>query len=186
MRENGEQFVSPKENSEDEAVLTEEEIFVERDRVKSGIRKLLKGMGTDADAEDLTQDVMEKALQNRKEFKREAKVGTWLQTIARRKVLDFFRRQKHRVMVEKSEEIEAVEEHRTGVNEIDPLMRDYFALAFSQLNDEEKKLIQLHVDGFSAQQIAEEMRVAETAIKSRIFRAKKHLQEILKEFGLIE
>ncbi|MEC1180566.1 RNA polymerase sigma factor [Metasolibacillus meyeri] len=51
-------------------------------------------VGQKETAEDLTQDTFVKALKNNKAFRGDAQVKTWLVTIARNTVYDYYRRKR--------------------------------------------------------------------------------------------
>lgn len=121
---------------------------------------------------DLTQEVFIKAYFKIKSFKKSSKFSTWLFTIAsnlsrselrKRKIVDFLRAFSPKLIVN---------EHPGNSNGI-----EYF---LNQIKPDYRiPLVLKEVEGFSIEEIANILKIPEGTVKSRIFRAKENLKNLM-------
>lgn len=148
-------------------------------------RYLFCMIGNAGTCEELTNDVMLAAWKGAASFRRESRVSTWLFGIARYKALNVLRQtQPLTVEVEMASEMaasgegpqEIVHRHaveqgvRSALKELSPEHREVMELTFYQ--------------GLSYQEIAEIMQCPVNTVKTRMFYAKKKLQEALEKHGV--
>jgi len=147
-------------------------------------------------ARDVVQDAFIKVYQHLAEFQGASGFYTWLYRIAMNLCIDRARRDKRFVKVEFDDAIardeEAIAEvapHRLGFDPARALadreIRERVAQALEKLSPTHRTVIVLReVDGLSYKEIAQAMRCSEGTIMSRLFHARKRLQEMLR--GLVE
>jgi len=125
------------------------------------------------DSEDLMQDVFIKAFTKLHTLKDPGRVRGWLLQIARRTCLDFHRG--------RASERQAVQNMPTERPVMDKrVLRIYKAI--SQLPDTYREPIVLfYLDGRNCRGIAQALGLSETAVRSRLSRARWQLHEILRE-----
>jgi len=142
--------------------------------------------GNTSIAEDLTADIFEKALKHFDSYREEkASQSTWLMTIARNTITDHFRRE-GRVQVTREED--APEE----VSE-EPDVEDQLALAeeirqlrlcLSALPQVDQDIISLKFGvGLNNREIARTLKLSESNIGTRLFRAVRRLRDSFKGLG---
>ena len=131
-------------------------------------------------AEDLTMEVLEKAVNRIDSFTSDYKLSTWLFTIARNHVIDYKRTQDIRPAA--TVELEKVAMLRTDTP--DPLQvlisqeeTEKIERCIDRLSDKSKTVIRLHIDGYKDEQIAEETGISYTAVRSLLCRARKQIKE---------
>jgi RNA polymerase sigma-70 factor (ECF subfamily) len=121
---------------------------------------------------DLTQEVFIKAYFKINTFKKDSKLSTWLFTIAsnlsrselrKRKIIDFINMLSPKLLVE---------EHPGNSSGI-----EYFLQKIKP--DYRIPFILKEIEGFSSEEIANILKIPEGTVKSRIFRAKKTLRNLM-------
>ena len=143
------------------------------------------------DARDITQRSWVKAWQKLDTFKGDSSFYTWLCRIATFTALDHLRSRKRRGEVEYLDELDAASEGgqvaaRPG-DRPDRAMqktevREKFEAALHQLSDKHRAaLILREVEGLSYEEIAETMGCRIGTVMSRIFNARKQIQQYLKD-----
>ena len=148
-------------------------------------RYLLRMVGDSGAAEELTNDTMVAAWKAAPGFKGQSKVSTWLFAIARNKALNSLRRrQPETVEVEEAMAVAASsggQEQSVSRNRLHTTMKD----ALQQLSPEHREVMELtFYQELSYQEIAEIMQCPVNTVKTRMFYAKKKLQEILEGRGI--
>ena len=147
------------------------------------------------EAEDIVQDAMLRAFRSLPRFRGEAKISTWLQTIVHNSAIEWLRQQHgcRYVSIEHEEE--------TGTPALD--LPDPGLSPEEQLeNSEIRQLLQSEIDrlcfncrqamhlcfieGASQEEAAAALNVSVSAIKSRIFTAKRHLRKSFTRRGLMD
>jgi RNA polymerase sigma factor (sigma-70 family) len=100
------------------------------------------------DVDDVTDEILVKAILSAFDGTSGAQFGSWLNTITQRAIADYFRRGPGRLEVEPLEErdLEAPQEH--AVEALDALER-----VLAALNDEHRRVIELWLQGFAAPEI---------------------------------
>jgi RNA polymerase sigma-70 factor (ECF subfamily) len=121
---------------------------------------------------DLTQEVFIKAYFKINTFKKDSKLSTWLFTIAsnlsrselrKRKIIDFINMLSPKLLVE---------EHPGNSSGIEYLLQKIKP-------DYRIPFILKEIEGFSSEEIANILKIPEGTVKSRIFRAKKTLRNLM-------
>ena len=148
-------------------------------------RYLLRMVGDSGAAEELTNDTMVAAWKAAPSFKGQSKVSTWLFAIARNKALNSLRR--HQPETVEVEEAMAVasssggQEQSVSRDRLHTTMKD----ALQQLSPDHREVMELtFYQELSYQEIAEIMQCPVNTVKTRMFYAKKKLQEILEGRGI--
>ncbi len=163
------------------------------ERYQSRVFSLVVGMVRNReDARDLTQEAFVKAFNNLARFRLESSFYTWLYRIAMNLAIDHLRKHKKRHHSEFDEQIAA----RDGDGSMaDGHLRDSprralerkelqgrILEALDKLSPEHKQIILLReIEGLSYTEIAETLEVAEGTVMSRLFYARRKLQQLLKK-----
>ncbi|MCX8478906.1 MAG: RNA polymerase sigma factor [Chitinophagales bacterium] len=139
------------------------------------------------DAKDLVQETIFKALKYKDKFAEGTNIKAWLYTIMRNIFINDYRRKVKQNTVTDNTETKFIlnsttkTEHNLGVNNL--VMKD-IDLAMRDLKSEVKVPFMMHFEGFKYQEIAEELDLPLGTVKSRIFIARKELQESLKAYAV--
>ncbi len=169
--------------------------LVERHQRKVYAMALSMLRDTDA-ARDVVQDAFIKAYQHLADFHGESGFYTWLYRIAMNLCIDRARRDKRFTKVEFDDgaggddpPAAEVAPHRLGFDPAQALrdreIRERVGQALAQLSANHRTVIVLReVDGLSYKEIAEVMGCSEGTVMSRLFHARKRMQEMLR--GLTE
>jgi len=129
-------------------------------------------------AEDILQDVFERANSKISSLRNEKKAKNWLFQIARNTLADYYRTRKpsstiHEAIFDDpsfSESYAMIRLERSVLNMIRHLPASY-----------RNALYLAHYNGLSARQVAVKLNISETCAKSRIWRARKMMREIYLE-----
>ena len=133
-------------------------------------RYLYKWVGSPAEAEDLTSQVFTEMLEGLVHYREQGHFAAWLFTIARRKAIAAYRRQRPNLSLEEAENVPGVAE--------DPLervirgeQRERMAALFAGLNEEKRELLHLRFTaGLSYVEIGALLRRSKAAVKMAIYR----------------
>lgn len=134
-------------------------------------------------AEDVVQETMIRAWQNRSQFRGEASIKTWVLRIARNAAIDQLRRQRDQA-------VDPQEFHTapaTASSRYDPenIVEELDAttslrVALDRLDDLTRSMIVLReIEGLSYKEIADALDVSLSNVKTRISRGRAKLQEVL-------
>lgn len=158
------------------AIMSMEEIYLAYHKKVMGY--LVSRVNSRADAEDLCSDVFEKVQRKLAEYDQEkASVGTWVFTITRNTLIDFFRRSKPKE--ELDENLADEEEMEAGMLDRETLSE--LAGALRQLPQQLMDIIVLrYYDGKPLTEIAEIMELSYGAVKLRHQNALALLREKLR------
>src|SRR5215467_15753046 len=148
-------------------------------------RYLLRMVGDTGTAEELTNDTMVAAWKAAGSFKGQSKPSTWLFAIARNKALNAMRGQ-HPVMVEVETAMAvAASSDSPEVSVSRGSLHAVMKQALQELSVEHREVIELtFYQELSYQEIAEIMQCPVNTVKTRMFYAKKKLQEALEQRGI--
>lgn len=148
-------------------------------------RYLLRMVGDTGTAEELTNDTMVSAWKAAASFKGQSKASTWLFAIARNKALNALRgRPVVTVEIEKAAAVAAAGDSPETVATRDSVQRS-MQLVLQELSPDHREVIELtFYQGLSYQEIAEIMQCPVNTVKTRMFYAKKKLQEVLESRGI--
>lgn len=149
-------------------------------------RYLVSLLGDSSKAEELVNDTMVAVWKAASQFRSQSKVSTWVFAIAHNKALNEMRR-KHPVVldIEDAAEVADPDEGPEGaVRRGDVAERVRSAL--QQLSPEHRAVVQLSFyEGFSYQEIAQLVQSPISTVKTRMFYARKKLQELLGKEAII-
>ena len=164
------------------------------ERYQERVYTLVYGMVRNVeDAKDLTQEAFVKAYRKLDSFRLDSSFYTWLYRIAMNGAIDHIRRQSRR---QESEYDDARAPAEDGAFEADHLRRnpgrdlerkqlyDRIMDAMQQLSAEHRQIVLLReIEGLSYREIAESLDLAEGTVMSRLFYARKQLQQALRSDG---
>jgi RNA polymerase sigma-70 factor, ECF subfamily len=163
------------------------------ERYQGRIYNIVYGMvRNQEDAEDLAQDAFVKAFRKIDTFRLESKFYTWLCRIAVNTALDHLRKMSRRPTSEFDESIGTkdaegnfIDQHNIDnpeANSVNEQLRLRLIAEVEKLPEDQKQVIVLReVDGLSYREISEIMDVPEGTIMSRLYYARKRLQDALKD-----
>lgn len=147
------------------------------------------------DARDLTQEAFIKAFRNLEGFRQDSRFYTWLYRIAMNVTIDFTRRRARAPVGAGAEEDVAVRDADRGIADArrDDSPRKQLERkelhgaileAIGQLPEGHRQAILLReVEGLSYKEIADVLEIKEGTVMSRLFYARRKLQEMLVEFS---
>ena len=145
--------------------------------MESELRHFALKLTADQDsANDLVQDCMLKALDNKEKFVHAQNFKGWMYTIMRNLFINNYRR----VTREMSMMDDSYSIGRQNLLEVEDGERFEYAY---DLKESMRKPFLMYVAGFKYNEIAEKMGLPIGTIKSRLFFVRKRLQKELKEFG---
>jgi RNA polymerase sigma-70 factor (ECF subfamily) len=149
-------------------------------------RYLFSMIGDSSAAEELTNDVMVAAWKSAAKFRGESKPSTWLFGIAHHKALNELRRKPPlTVEIENASELATPGEGPEGAVRRASLEQTVRG-ALQELSPEHREVVELtFYQGLSYQEIAEIMQSPVNTVKTRMFYAKKRLQEVLERQGIV-
>ena len=153
-------------------------------------RLALKMLGVEQDAEDVLQNTFLKAMQSIKNFEGRSSLSTWLYRIAVNEALMMLRRQKPTVHVAMDYEDDDDElQHPTQFTDWCCLPEDellsaeskgHLDKAIRQLPEKLQVVFLLRdIEGLSIRETSETLGLTETAVKTRLLRARLNLREQL-------
>ncbi|GAB3915869.1 RNA polymerase sigma factor [Larkinella terrae] len=132
------------------------------------------------DRKDLFQEIVLQLWKSYPAFNYQSKVTTWLYRVALNTVFARIRKEKARPktgpLSEKTDQLPALDSERTENSATQELYR-----AISQLSDEDKAIILLHLDEHSNDEIAAMMNMSRTNISTRMSRIKNRLSKLFKK-----
>ncbi len=156
-------------------------------------RLALKMLGDPQDAEDVLQMTFLKALQSVSSFEGRSSLSTWLYRIAINEALMSLRRYRPTTSVATEYESDEDEiEHPAQLTDwcclpeeelLSAEARSYLDLAVRRLPEKLRIVFLLRdVEGLSIKETAETLNLTETAVKTRLLRARLHLREQLSAY----
>jgi len=148
-------------------------------RHKEKVRNIIYlTMNNSALVDDIAQDVFITIYRNLKHFRFESQFTTWLYRITVNKCKDYLRRMNVRRIFSPLDEGIEVSEHSSPIEERD--ISKIVTEAISKLPVKLRMpLILKDIEGFSYQEISETLNCEMGTVKSRIFRGREKLKEIL-------
>ncbi|MCB0477280.1 MAG: RNA polymerase sigma factor [Crocinitomicaceae bacterium] len=137
----------------------------------------------DFTAEDLSQEAIYRALTNRSKYKPGTNLKSWVYTIMKNAFLNQYNKNKR--FVENGDEIAYSDRVSSGnrVFEMDELEEKEIQQKIDALNVSIRKPFLMNYEGFSYQEISDEMGIPMGTVKSRIFNARKTLSDDLLRNG---
>jgi RNA polymerase sigma-70 factor, ECF subfamily len=164
------------------------------ERYQNRVYSLVYGMVRDREeARDLTQEAFIKAYRNLAGFRQDASFHTWLFRIAMNVTIDHIRKHQKFRTAEYDDTLDH-DEQAMDTWEADHLKRsptrdherqrlyDRIMAALQHLSPEHRQAVLLReIEGLSYKEIAEAMDIPEGTVMSRLFYARKRLQELLED-----
>jgi RNA polymerase sigma-70 factor (ECF subfamily) len=140
-------------------------------------RYLYKRLGNAKDTEDLTSQVFTEALEGLAHYRERGSFAAWLFTIARRKAIHAYRRQRPTLSLEEVEEWQGATE-----DPLEQLVQDEqlerIAAIFSELNEDQRELLRLRFTaGLAYAEIGAVLGRSESAVKMAIHRLLRRMYE---------
>ena len=135
--------------------------------------------------EDLTSTIFEKALVNFDKYSSDkAAFSTWIFSIARNTLIDYYRTNKVKMQVSLDEAIETPSKEPSPQDEAEKKAEhECIRGCLSRLPEDDQELIRLKFAGeFNNRQIAKILGLSESNVGVRLFRAVKKLREDFNEF----
>jgi RNA polymerase sigma-70 factor (ECF subfamily) len=142
------------------------------------VRRYLRGrLSQDQDVEDILQDIFLSAFDSLPLYRGDSSVVTWLLSIARHEVADFYRKRYVRAMVEKTAPLfeEIVTEMETPEFALKKKnLRTKFLKVYSGLSKQHQEILSLRFEmGMSVKEIAQRMKMPFKATESLLYRARQ-------------
>ena len=156
---------------------------------KSIINFHYRFVGDRYEAENLAQETFLKAYLKFRTLKDKKKMKSWLFSIARNLVIDFFRKNKNREITFGNEVVESLVD-ATPIDfqaqvENDEISRE-LARCIEQLSTQDKLIIKLlYFEGFSYQEIGQLLKIKPNTLKSRLHRARAGLLQVIQTNGCL-
>jgi RNA polymerase sigma-70 factor (ECF subfamily) len=146
-------------------------------------RYVLRQCRVEETASELFQEIWMKLIQNHKHYEVKAKFTTWLYTIARHRIIDYYRQQGNRALEVDSGEVDSLSTAHTD----QPDVRAGLQQTISQLAVALESLPALHREAFllkeeagmGLDEIAKLTGVNREAVKSRLRYAVKKLRQVM-------
>jgi RNA polymerase sigma-70 factor (ECF subfamily) len=157
-------------------------------------RLALKMLGTPADAEDVLQNTFLKAFQHLKEFEGRSSLSTWLYRIASNEALMLLRKHRPEITLSDTapEDDEKSDYFPTQFTDWCCLPEEEFLSSESQaaldhavqhLPENQRIVFVLRdIEGLSIQETSQALNLSETAVKTRLLRARLRLREELSTY----
>lgn len=139
---------------------------------------ILRRVSNKKDAEDILHEVFIKIHKNIGNLKEESKFRPWIFQITRNLIIDFYRKEKLNfefVSVDKNDIIQDEDEELLELNSCIVPMINSLPKLYSHV------LIQIEIEGKSQKQLANEINVSYSTIKSRVQRGRLLLKNALKK-----
>lgn len=138
-------------------------------------------MDNEVDQEDLYQEIVYQLWKSYKSFRGDSQFSTWMYRVSLNTAISFFKKEK------KQKEIEDKRKIQDNAEEIDtnenPDKLDFLYKAINQLNDVDKALIFLYLEGLSHKEIGNNLGISEGNARVRLNRIKTKLEKIIKKYG---
>lgn len=135
-------------------------------------------MNNSALVDDIAQEVFITVYRNLKHFRFESQFTTWLYRITVNRCKDYLRKMNVRKIFSSLEEGTEIAEYSTPVenNDVSKIVMDAISKLPVKLR---MPLVLKDIEGFSYQEISETLKCEMGTVKSRIFRGRERLKEIL-------
>ncbi len=129
---------------------------------------------TDADLQDLFQDIVLHAWKGYRSFRNDSKFSTWLYSVALHTAL-FSQRKKRPVSEPLAENIRDQDLPYEDIEQADEMYA-----AINTLNDIEKSIVLLHLDGYNYDEMEKITGISNATLRVKMNRIKQKLKNIIK------
>jgi len=133
------------------------------------------------DQQDLFQEIILQLWKSLNSFKGNSEFSSWMYRVALNTAIVFFKKEKRKPDKYTSIKVEPMASDGYNTKKDQQLV--HFYKAVKKLNKIEKALILQYIEGFSGQEIAENLGLSEVNVRVKINRTKIKLQEIVKNQG---
>jgi len=137
-------------------------------------------VSSDADADDLLQDVFVRVYQNSGSLRQAERVESWVYQIARNAVADFYRRQAPRP----AQPVEDVADPKTvcgGSDNQNHAVAAWLSLMIEMIPPALRDALRMYeIEGLPQAEIASRLGISLSAAKSRVQRGRQQLEELLR------
>ncbi len=141
-------------------------------------------VGNLADAEDLAQETFIKVYKKINTLKDHKKAKSWLYSIARNTVIDFFRKNKNKEVALSDALLDSIAQTTTAAYQEKAIGNEIskeLDRCIDRLVKEDRAIVRLlYYEGFSYKEIADILKINENTLKSRLHRARKVLLEMIR------
>ena len=141
-------------------------------------------VGNLADAEDLAQETFIKVYKKINTLKDHKKAKSWLYSIARNTVIDFFRKNKNKEIALSDALLDSIAQTTTAAYQEKAISNEIskeLDRCIDRLVKEDRAIVRLlYYEGFSYKEIADLLNINENTLKSRLHRARKVLLEMIR------
>ncbi|MFL5729436.1 MAG: RNA polymerase sigma factor [Cytophagaceae bacterium] len=147
----------------------------------------LKFTHNQADANDLIQDTLVKALRNKNKFKKGTNIKAWLYIIMKNTFISNYHKvEKRNSLVDTIEDdytlnVPSNVTHNDGTQNV---AMEEIHKAINNLDKSFREPFMMHFSGFKYEEIAEKLRIPMGTVKNRIHVARKTLMEALKDYKI--
>jgi RNA polymerase sigma-70 factor (ECF subfamily) len=133
------------------------------------------------DVDDIVQETLVHGWQRRHEFLEQSSFETWLMSIARHKIADFWRGRTRSRGADVARALERIDEAAIPEDLLSTAeLRERVADAVERLQDDYSRVLSLrYLDDLPVREIAERLRETESAIESRLTRARDAFRKLL-------
>lgn len=138
-------------------------------------------MDNEVDQEDLYQEIVYQLWKSYKSFRGDSQFSTWMYRVSLNTAISFFKKEKKQKEIEDKLKIQDnTEAMETNEN---PDKLDFLYKAINQLNDVDKALIFLYLEGLSHKEIGKNLGISEGNARVRLNRIKTKLEKTIKKYG---
>ncbi|MFT6338721.1 MAG: RNA polymerase sigma factor (sigma-70 family) [Saprospiraceae bacterium] len=130
-------------------------------------------------AKDLVQETIVTALSKIHLYKPDTNFKAWSSTILRNTFINQYRKNKKINIIDIQNSYEALKEHHSFNGGEYELLEEEISRCLAKLNPAEREVITLRKDGYTYDEIAEEINIPLGTVKSRIYFARKNLKKEL-------
>jgi RNA polymerase sigma-70 factor (ECF subfamily) len=136
-----------------------------------------RGISDEKDVEEIVQDTFISSLDALRDFTYSCTLSTFLISIAKRKVVDFYRKKKiKKLLFSQFPQIESLLSILTTPEEKldEKILVEKIEKTFNRLSPRYKQILKLkYIEGFSVDQIARDLSLSFKSVESMLFRARK-------------
>lgn len=138
-------------------------------------------MDNEVDQEDLYQEIVYQLWKSYKSFKGDSQFSTWMYRVSLNTAISFFKKEKKQKEIE--DKLKIQDNTETMDTNENPDKLDFLYKAINQLNDVDKALIFLYLEGLSHKEIGKNLGISEGNARVRLNRIKTKLEKTIKKYG---